>query len=105
MSVGPFAFTAAGMVQLGIVAEDIVKPGFLGAPNVVEILRVLGTFVGLWLWGLSWWFCLVSVGAFWKYLRPRSRLTFQMTWWSFVFPNTALVSGFFFFFLFGKAPV
>lgn len=50
--------------------------------------------VGLWLWGLSIWFFLVSVGSLWKYLRPESKgkLRFQMTWFSFVFPNTALVS-------------
>lgn len=49
---------------------------------------------GLWLWGLSIWFFLVSVGSLWKYLRPESKgkLRFQMTWFSFVFPNTALVS-------------
>lgn len=91
MSVGPFAFTAAGMAQLGSVAEYVIEPGFIGAPHVVELVKVMSTLVALWLWGLSWWFCLVSVGAFWKYVRPRSRLSFQMTWWSFVFPNTALV--------------
>lgn len=53
---------------------------------------------GLWLWGLSIWFFLVSVGSLWKYLRPESKgkLRFQMTWFSFVFPNTALVSHLFF---------
>lgn len=50
--------------------------------------------VGLWLWGLSIWFFLVSVGSLWKYARPegKGKLRFQMTWFSFVFPNTALVS-------------
>lgn len=38
-----------------------------------------------------WWF-LVSVGSLWKYVRSGSSMPFQMTWWSFVFPNTALVS-------------
>lgn len=48
--------------------------------------------VALWFWGLSMWFFLVSVGSLWKYLRARKGMPFQMTWWSFVFPNTALVS-------------
>jgi len=48
---------------------------------------------GLWLWGLSIWFFLVSVGSLWKYVLPehRDKMSFQMTWFSFVFPNTALV--------------
>jgi tellurite resistance protein TehA-like permease len=56
---------------------------------------------GLWLWGLSIWFFLVSVGSLWKYLRPESKgkLRFQMTWFSFVFPNTALVSFLYFYLL------
>lgn len=28
----------------------------------------------------------------WKYVRPERTMPFQMTWWSFVFPNTALVT-------------
>lgn len=38
-------------------------------------------------------FFIVSVGSFWKYARPEhSKATFQMTFFSFVFPNTALVT-------------
>ena len=48
--------------------------------------------VALWLWGLSMWFFLVSVGSLWKYVQSGHSMPFQMTWWSFVFPNTALVS-------------
>jgi len=48
--------------------------------------------VGLWLWGLSFWFFLVSVGSLWKYVKPETNMPFRMTWWSFVFPNTALVT-------------
>jgi tellurite resistance protein TehA-like permease len=67
----------------------------MGSEHTVHVLRVLAYMAGLWLWGLSVWFFLVSVGSLWKYLRPESKgkLRFQMTWFSFVFPNTALVSG------------
>lgn len=35
----------------------------------------------------------MSVGSFWKYARPEhSKASFQMTFFSFVFPNTALVT-------------
>jgi tellurite resistance protein TehA-like permease len=61
--------------------------------QAVFILKLLAYMIGLWLWGLSLWFFMVSVGSLWKYLLPehRSKMPFQMTWFSFVFPNTALV--------------
>jgi tellurite resistance protein TehA-like permease len=66
----------------------------MDAATAASILRLLAYMVGLWLWGLSAWFFLVSVGSLIKYMRRehRSKLRFQMTWFSFVFPNTALVS-------------
>jgi tellurite resistance protein TehA-like permease len=66
----------------------------MGTEHAVHILRLLAYMAGLWLWGLSIWFFLVSVGSLWKYTRPegKKKLRFQMTWFSFVFPNTALVS-------------
>ncbi|UNI20023.1 hypothetical protein JDV02_006158 [Purpureocillium takamizusanense] len=92
MSIGPFGFTAAGIAQLGNQAKQIFPHDFLGSDTAVDIIRVVSILVGLWLWGLAVWFFLVSVGSLWKYARLRSSLPFQMTWWSFVFPNTALVT-------------
>lgn len=60
--------------------------------NTVSIVRVVCVLVSLWLYGLALWFFLVSVGSLWKYVRVGSSIPFQITWWSFVFPNTALVS-------------
>ncbi|KAK3683819.1 voltage-dependent anion channel-domain-containing protein [Podospora appendiculata] len=94
ISIGPSGFTAAGLVQLGYHTTDIFPVNFMGTQHAVYILRLLAYVTGLWLWGLSVWFFLVSVGSLWKYLRPehRSKMSFQMTWFSFVFPNTALVA-------------
>ena len=92
ISIGPFGFTAASIAQLGRQADIIIPPNFLGSPYTVDIVRVVSVLVALWLWGLSMWFFLVSVGSLWKYVRTGSSIPFQMTWWSFVFPNTALVS-------------
>ncbi|GKT56976.1 C4-dicarboxylate transporter malic acid transporter [Colletotrichum tofieldiae] len=72
ISIGPFAFTVGGIA--------------------VPIVKVMSVMIGLWLWGLSMWFFIVSVGSLWKYVRPESKMPFQMTWWSFVFPNTALIT-------------
>jgi tellurite resistance protein TehA-like permease len=48
--------------------------------------------VGLTLWGLSIWFFIVSAGSLFEYLRPGRKLPFAMNWFSFVFPNAALVT-------------
>ncbi|KAK3304334.1 voltage-dependent anion channel [Chaetomium strumarium] len=102
ISVGPSGFTCAGLVQLGSLSAAVFADAdadydyFMGSEqqHAVHILRLLAYMTGLWLWGLSVWFFLVSVGSLWKYLRPegKGKLRFQMTWFSFVFPNTALVT-------------
>jgi tellurite resistance protein TehA-like permease len=93
ISIGPSAFTAAGMVTLGNQTAEIFPPNFMGTEHAISILRLFSYMAGLWLYGLSIWFFLVSVGSLWKYVKPenRKKMLFQMTWFSFVFPNTALV--------------
>ncbi|KAI0133302.1 voltage-dependent anion channel-domain-containing protein [Hypoxylon sp. NC0597] len=92
ISIGPSGFTVAGIVSLGQQSHVVIPDSFQGSNHSVIIIRLLSTIVGLWLWGLSVWFFLVSVGSLWKYVRPERKMPFQMTWWSFVFPNTALVT-------------
>ncbi|KAI4862410.1 voltage-dependent anion channel-domain-containing protein [Hypoxylon rubiginosum] len=92
ISIGPSGFTVAGLVSLGQQSQIVIPDSFQGSTHSIVILRLLSTMIGLWLWGLSIWFFLVSVGSLWKYVRPECKMPFQMTWWSFVFPNTALVT-------------
>ena len=73
----------------------ILPRNFEGEQHAAFIVRVISLLAALWLWGLSIWFFMVSVGSLWKYaVRSDSHrnMPFQMTWWSFVFPNTALVT-------------
>ncbi|KAH6656680.1 voltage-dependent anion channel-domain-containing protein [Truncatella angustata] len=92
ISIGPSGFTCAGLVALGNQSDIIVPSDVPGREHAVYILQILSLMLGLWLWGLSLWFFLVSVGSLHKYLRREHKIPFQMTWWSFVFPNTALVT-------------
>ncbi|KAF5553246.1 Malic acid transport [Fusarium phyllophilum] len=92
MSIGPYGFTAAGIAQLGSQADLVIPPNFLDNPQFAAIIKVISILVSLWLWGLAMWFFIVCVGALWKYALSGHHLPFQMTWWSFVFPNTALVT-------------
>ncbi|KAI1330766.1 voltage-dependent anion channel-domain-containing protein [Xylariaceae sp. FL0255] len=92
ISIGPPAFTVAGLVELGQLAQTILPSTYPGEPHAVIILELVSILIGMWLWGMSVWFFIVSVGSLWKYTRRDHKMPFQMTWWSFVFPNTALTT-------------
>lgn len=76
ISIGPSGFTAAGLVVLDSQATRILP----GDDHAVYSLKHLSTMIGLWLWGLSFWFFLVSVRFLHKYLRRENKMSFQMTW-------------------------
>jgi tellurite resistance protein TehA-like permease len=94
--VGPSGFTVAGIVHLGnVVSTKIVPEGYMGNLQAGFFLKLLADLMGLWMWGLCLWFFLVSVGAHWQVARwghPEHHIHFDMTWYSFVFPNTAMVT-------------
>ncbi|KAE8448927.1 hypothetical protein EG329_008723 [Mollisiaceae sp. DMI_Dod_QoI] len=96
VSVGPSGFTVAGIVHLGnTVIPKVMPDGFQGHADAAFIIKLLSDLAGLWMWGLCLWFFLVSVGAHWQLMQPRNpkhHIQFDMTWFSFVFPNTALVT-------------
>lgn len=83
-------------MHLGNVATTkIMLDGYMGNSSAGSILKLLADIVGLWLWGLCLWFFIVSVGAHWQVMRynhPKHHIHFDMTWYSFVFPNTAMVT-------------
>jgi tellurite resistance protein TehA-like permease len=81
------------MVHLGnIVTAKLLPDGYMGNASVGTFLKLLADLAGLWMWGLCVWFFLVSVGAHWQVMRGRHAAQFDMTWYSFVFPNTAMVT-------------
>ena len=95
VSVGPCGFTVAGIINMASNLDRAVSPDFMGKGQgqmVAFVIRVLSNWVGLWLWGMALWFFLISVGSHWSLLTHGNRMSFAMTWFSFVFPNTALVT-------------
>jgi len=95
VSVGPSGFTVAGLVLLGNKGISKISPNVhFGNENAEFVLKLISLLVGIWLWGLCLWFFLVSVGAHFQILKPddKHQIHFDMTWFSFVFPNTALVT-------------
>ncbi|EMD61119.1 hypothetical protein GGP41_010022 [Bipolaris sorokiniana] len=94
ISVGPSGFTIAGVVTMGQELPRVVASDFMGEGNgelAGKVGMICANFLGLWLWGLALWFFLISVGAHWSCAR-RGKMDFAMTWYSFIFPNTALTT-------------
>ena len=88
ISVGPSGFTIAGVVNMGQVLPSVVPDDFMGDGYMAGQFGKIGSiWFGLWLWGLAFWFFIVSVGAHWSCVRDR-KMTFAMTWYSYVFPNS-----------------
>ncbi|KAI9836019.1 MAG: hypothetical protein M1838_005142 [Thelocarpon superellum] len=92
VSVGPAAFTVSTIVGITEQLHTVLPSDFLGDGQMAaSVLGFVGAFVALWLWGLSIWFFLISVFAHVNFV-GHARLQFSMTWYSFVFPNSALVT-------------
>lgn len=69
--------------------------GYMGNASAGFFLKLLADVLGLWMWGLCLWFFLVSVGAHLQVMRRKQagrKVRFDMTWYSFVFPNTAMIT-------------
>lgn len=88
ISVGPSGFTIAGVVNMGQVLPSVVPVDFMDNGYLAgQIGKIGATWMGLWLWGLAIWFLIVSIGAHWSCVRD-GPMTFAMTWYSYIFPNT-----------------
>jgi hypothetical protein len=88
ISVGPSGFTIAGVVNMGQILPSVVTDDFMGNGYLTgQVCKIASAWMGLWLWGLAFWFLIVSVGAHWTCVRD-GRMTFAMTWYSYIFPNT-----------------
>ncbi|KAI7109329.1 putative C4-dicarboxylate/malic acid transporter, partial [Hortaea werneckii] len=94
ISIGPSGFTISAVVTMGQNMPRVVPANFM-APGMGELAGkvslITANWMGLWLWGLAIWFFLVSVGAHWSTVR-HGRGKFAMTFYSYIFPNTALTS-------------
>lgn len=96
ISVGPSGFTINGLMNMGNLLPQIMPRFFMDLDgDQAELAGIVGkmiaNWVGIWLWGLALWFFLISVGAHYS-CAARGRMDFAMTWYSFIFPNTALAT-------------
>ncbi|KAJ5543144.1 hypothetical protein N7461_009147 [Penicillium sp. DV-2018c] len=92
VSVGPSGFTVAGLVNMAAGAKRSFPVGFMGDGRLAaDVLRIVADFSCLWLWGLAIFFFLIAGAAHWSAI-GHGRIDFSMTWFSFIFPNTALIT-------------
>lgn len=110
VSVGPSAFTVAAIVNMAANAKRSFPADFMGDGELAaKILQVVANFSALWLWGyaadpfpslipitnvvyrLAIFFFWIATFAHVSAIGP-GRMIFSMGWFSFVFPNTALIT-------------
>ncbi|KAE9979199.1 hypothetical protein EG328_001035 [Venturia inaequalis] len=94
ISVGPAAFTSAGIIGMARTLPDVVESDFMGmgmGELASKMSVIMANWWGIWLWGLACWWFLVSCGAHFGPAR-RGKMHFAMNWFSFIFPNTALTT-------------
>ncbi|KAI9373971.1 voltage-dependent anion channel-domain-containing protein [Aspergillus egyptiacus] len=91
VSVGPSAFTVAGIVTMAAEAHRCFPDDFMGdGALAAKVMKIVVNFASLWLWGLAIFFFFIATFAHLSAIGP-GRMVFTMGWFSFVFPNTALV--------------
>ena len=79
-------YTVLALFTLGGTASKALPAHFLDATTstAAETIHVLGTAAGIFLWLLAFWFFGVSTVSI---LQGYKQMTFNLTWWGFIFPN------------------
>ncbi|KZF24001.1 C4-dicarboxylate transporter/malic acid transport protein, partial [Xylona heveae TC161] len=91
ISVGPPSFTAIALIGMANGALQRFPEHYIGEVKAVptaEVLVVVAVFASIFLWALSFWFFCTSLVSV---LVCVPRLSFHLTWWSMVFPNTGFI--------------
>ena len=92
VSVGPSAFTVAGVLGMANDIQQALPADYMGDARLAAVvIKIMAAWTSLWLWGFAFWFFFISVGAHWSCFSSH-RMTFTMSWYSWVFPNTALIT-------------
>ncbi|KAI9829665.1 MAG: hypothetical protein M1819_006036 [Sarea resinae] len=88
IAVGPPSFTALALIAMSDAALTSFPKYYIEGTSMVptaEVLKIVSVFFGIFLWTLAFWFFCLSVIAV---VSGFNEMTFHLSWWSFVFPNT-----------------
>ncbi|KZF20288.1 hypothetical protein L228DRAFT_249959 [Xylona heveae TC161] len=91
IAVGPPSFTALALIGMADAAKIVMPDHYVAGTTSVltaDVLKIMAVFTGVFLWSVSFWFiCLGAVAV----LSKVREMSFQLSWWSFVFPNTGFI--------------
>lgn len=91
ISVGPPSFTGLAFIGMANAAIEVFPNTFVlgtAAVPTAQILKIVAVFLAIVLWSLSLFFFCISLLAT---LNGMKKMSFHLTWWSFVFPNTGFI--------------
>lgn len=85
IAVGPAGYTALALIGMARAIPE--GYGYFAVyPVAADVLRILATWISVWIWCLAFWFFAISVVAMVRGAIKR-KVRFTLVWWSFVFPN------------------
>jgi len=89
VAVGPAAYTANALVELGYQARHQLPEDYLGITSVPvgDIWYAIGVPAGIFFWLLAFWFFAVA-GV--SVLSDARKVHFTLNYWAFIFPNAGL---------------
>ncbi|KAI1269054.1 voltage-dependent anion channel [Xylariaceae sp. FL1019] len=89
ISVGPAAYTCAGLIALGQQAKQKLPARYLGLTTAYagDVWYAIAVAAGLFLWMVAVWFSLLTTL---QVLRGMKKMRFSLQWWAWVFPNAGL---------------
>ncbi|KAK3186398.1 hypothetical protein K4F52_004936 [Lecanicillium sp. MT-2017a] len=89
ISVGPAAYTCAGILSLGQQAKTVIPPDYLADVSVPigQLWYIMSVPIGLFLWLICMWFSSVASLSI---IRGIPKMSFSLSWWAFVFPNAGM---------------
>lgn len=91
ISVGPPSFTGLAFIGMANAAIEVFPHTFIlgtAAVPTAQVLKIVAVFLAIILWSLSFFFFCISLLAT---LNGMKKMSFHLTWWSFVFPNTGFI--------------
>lgn len=84
IAVGPPGFTALALIGLAKAFPAQYKEYFGASDVTAQVLSVVATMTGVFIWSLGLWFFGIALGAV---LLTAREMPFSMSWYAFVFPN------------------
>lgn len=83
------AYTSNTLVAIGVQAQSVLPPGFLGITSISagDVWKAFGVPCGIFLWLVGFWFSAVATVSVISGMR---KMHFTLNYWGVIFPNAGL---------------